>query len=201
MDVTSYGVTQPSPIEGKLRILWSGSRTHSKDLELIDGVIEPVLKRWGDRVEFVYVGAISGNGAFKYLHNGVHFEKGVDLSMYPRLLGVIKPQIVLAPLVDCDFNRAKSSIRVMEAGCLAAPVIASPVGEYAEYVRHGETGFFAETTEEWVEYLNLLIGDHLRRERMGSAGRELVTEVGDWANPKCREEWKSALSAMANLCA
>jgi glycosyltransferase involved in cell wall biosynthesis len=54
------------------------------------------------------------------------------------------------------------------------PVIANPVGVQAELVRHGETGFLAETPSEWLEAVDRLAHDTQLRRRMGRAGRRHV---------------------------
>ena len=33
----------------------------------------------------------------------------------------------------------------------ACPVVANPVGVHREMIVHGETGFLAETPDEWIE--------------------------------------------------
>jgi len=43
-------------------------------------------------------------------------------------------------------------------------------------VRHGETGFLAETTEQWVDAVGRLARDPDLRQRMGAAGRRLLEE-------------------------
>jgi glycosyltransferase involved in cell wall biosynthesis len=200
MEVASYGVSSHSPVDQKVRILWAGSNTHSKDLELADAAIDHVLTKWGtDKVEVIFVGAGNGKAFAKWLNRGLHFEPGVGLETYPKLLGFIKPQIVLAPLVDCDFNRCKSNIRCLEGFALAAPVIASPVGEYGRTVIHGETGYLASSDEDWIEALDELVGNETLREQMGNRGREYVGAYADWANPNCRGEWRQAWQRVLKL--
>ena len=56
------------------------------------------------------------------------------------------------------------------------PVVANSVGVHAEMVRHGETGFLADTCEEWVDAVARLAHDPELRRRMGAAGRRLLEE-------------------------
>jgi glycosyltransferase involved in cell wall biosynthesis len=46
------------------------------------------------------------------------------------------------------------------------------VGVNAEIVRPGETGFLAETEDEWVEHLRRLLDDAELRARLGAAARD-----------------------------
>jgi glycosyltransferase involved in cell wall biosynthesis len=54
------------------------------------------------------------------------------------------------------------------------PVVANPVGVQADLVRHGETGFLARTSAEWIEALRCLSVDPELRLRLGAAGRRRV---------------------------
>jgi hypothetical protein len=53
------------------------------------------------------------------------------------------------------------------------PVICSPTDAYRRLVRHGETGYLAETEAEWAEYLRLLRAPGLRQQ-IGDRAREAV---------------------------
>lgn len=201
MEVDSYRTKAPAPVDGKIRILWAGSRTHSKDLDLLDDPIREVMRKWGkEKVEFIFVGTAPGRSVRDYINNGLHLEPGVSLNLYPELLSVIKPHIVLAPLVNVPFNHSKSAIRPLEGFSLAAAVVASPVGEYGAVIQDGVTGLLANSTEEWVGHLDRLISDHQYRERIASNGRKWVGENGDWANPSCRTEWRAAFNRVIEVC-
>lgn len=202
LDVASYQTQEHNPVRDRIRILWSGSATHSGDLEILEPVVDQILTRYSPKqVEFVFVGSAPGGAIKNWLGKGVHMEPGVSLSIYPELLSVIKPQIVLAPLVDCEFNRAKSGIRVMEAGALAAPVVASPVGEYKVFVEEGRTGYLADTTDQWVDRIVELIETPKLREQMGNLARKRAGTEWDWANSDCRTEWRTAIQRALDLCA
>ncbi len=62
--------------------------------------------------------------------------------------------------------------------CLATgvPVVCSPAGINKEIVEDGVHGFWANTQEEWIEKLEILINDHDLRKRMGKEGRKRVIE-------------------------
>jgi len=56
------------------------------------------------------------------------------------------------------------------------PVVANPVGMQAQLVRHGKTGFLAETSEQWTEAIGRLAHDPDLRRELGRAGRQRVEE-------------------------
>jgi glycosyltransferase involved in cell wall biosynthesis len=192
--VDDYLTNSPAPVgDGPLRILWSGSTTHSGDLEIIEDAISEVLKKWTwPKVEFIFVGYCPNKLIKKHLYKGVHFENGVGLGLYPQVLHKIKPHITLAPLADITFNHSKSAIRIQEGWALASAVVSSPVGEY-DLIRNSVDGLKAKTKEEWVDCLNSLISNRELREYVATNGRKRVAEEYSWENPACREPWRKVV--------
>ena len=92
---------------------------------------------------------------------------------------------------DDDWSRGKCGLKVLQYMAAALPVVANPVGVHAEMVRHGETGFLAETTEQWVDAVARLASDRELRRRMGEAGRRLLEEKYSVARGASR--WLSIL--------
>jgi glycosyltransferase involved in cell wall biosynthesis len=77
---------------------------------------------------------------------------------------------------DDEWSRGKCGLKVLQYMAAGLPVIANPVGVHREMVRHDETGFLAETPDEWVAAAQRLMADPALRTRMGRAGRRLVEE-------------------------
>jgi glycosyltransferase involved in cell wall biosynthesis len=79
------------------------------------------------------------------------------------------------PLRPHVFNDSKSAVKALELAALGVPCIASNVGPYAGFVRHGETGFLASRRHEWHHYLQQLLDPAVRKE-MGAKARALATK-------------------------
>jgi glycosyltransferase involved in cell wall biosynthesis len=77
-------------------------------------------------------------------------------------------------LPDDAWSRGKCGLKVLQYLVAGLPVVANPVGVQLEMVRHGETGFLAETPQQWIEAVRRLADDAELRRRMGRAGRRLV---------------------------
>jgi glycosyltransferase involved in cell wall biosynthesis len=69
------------------------------------------------------------------------------------------------------WSRGKCCLKVLQYMAAGLPVVANPIGVQAHLVRHGETGFLAETPEQWSEAIGRLARDPELRRQMGLAGR------------------------------
>ncbi|WP_228518301.1 MULTISPECIES: glycosyltransferase [unclassified Gluconobacter] len=75
--------------------------------------------------------------------------------------------ISIAPLVTGNvFCEAKSEIKFFEAALSGAATVASPTGPFQRVIRHGETGFLADSPTDWYDALIALIDNPERRVRM-----------------------------------
>ena len=63
---------------------------------------------------------------------------------------------------DDPFAAGKSAFKLIEYLAAGLPAIASPVGENLRVLRDGETGYLAETPEEWTDALIRLKDDTVR---------------------------------------
>jgi glycosyltransferase involved in cell wall biosynthesis len=75
------------------------------------------------------------------------------------------------------------------------PVVANPVGVHASLVQHGETGFLATTTDEWIEAIRTLATNPELRRRMGTLARWHVE--GDYSVAAGGRLWRDLLGSFA----
>ncbi len=73
------------------------------------------------------------------------------------------------------WSQGKCGLKILQYMASGLPVVANPIGVQAELVRHGETGFLAETAQEWQEAVARLAADPCLRQRMGARARRLVS--------------------------
>ncbi|MFO8011750.1 MAG: glycosyltransferase family 4 protein [Phycisphaerae bacterium] len=85
----------------------------------------------------------------------------------------------IAPLPDTAYTRGKCGFKVVQYMAAGLPVVASPVGVQADYVRPEESGLHATGKAEWVEAIRRLAGDADLRRRFGQAGRARVEAAFD----------------------
>lgn len=75
---------------------------------------------------------------------------------------------------DDPWSRGKCALKVLQYQAAGLPVVANPVGVQRDFVTNGETGFQANTTEEWVAAIRRLAHDAGLRRRLGAVGRRRV---------------------------
>jgi glycosyltransferase involved in cell wall biosynthesis len=82
--------------------------------------------------------------------------------------------IGIMPLPDDPWERGKCAYKLIQYMACGLPVVASPVGMNSEVVDHGKNGFLANSEEDWIKYLQMLLVDAELRRTMGREGRSLV---------------------------
>lgn len=75
-----------------------------------------------------------------------------------------------------EWNKAKTSMKILEYMACAVPGVVSAFGEMPYIIQNGVNGFAVSSEDEWVEKLTLLLGDRALRERLGRAGQRTVRE-------------------------
>jgi glycosyltransferase involved in cell wall biosynthesis len=165
-----YHQQNPAPRGPMLTIGWQGTYGHRMDWYNAAPHIGRVLSRHAN-VEAHMMGSL-----FEPMHywTKTFFTPWTDVvDDYWRMVDF---DIGLAPLRDHPFNWCKSSLKALEYGAMGIPVVASAVGPYLDYVRHGETGFLVREDHEWGEYLDQLIEDADLRAELGANGHKQALE-------------------------
>ena len=82
--------------------------------------------------------------------------------------------IGLMPLMDDPWSHGKCGLKILQCLATGVPVVCSPAGINKEIIEDGVHGFWANTQEEWIEKLEILINDRDLRKKMGMEGRKRV---------------------------
>jgi glycosyltransferase involved in cell wall biosynthesis len=152
--------------DGKIRLVWIGSKNTLKYLS----EITPALEKVGSRFDNVVLRIICNH--FFDLQN-MEVEK-CRWSLQSQAGDLATSDIGLAPLPDDRFTRGKCGFKILQYAAASLPVVASPVGVNTEYVDDGITGFHASQPDEWIDRITKLVEKPELRRRMGQAGREQV---------------------------
>lgn len=123
--------------QDKPRILYAGSGAHfdvdNKDKQRDDfnHVVEAVIKT-RKRFQWVFVGAFP-LALRPYVQSGeIEFHPWQQIYSYPQKLHDLEIQMAVAPLVDNNFNRAKSDLKYIEACALGIPIACQDMCTYKD---------------------------------------------------------------------
>lgn len=167
--------------DGLFVIGWAGGVGHAGALGRIASQVMRMLDEIPDSV-FMVIGqrGFSLGDAYKDRVVSVPF---LSLEGYPRVLA--RSSVILAPVESNDFFRAKSQLRVMEAGALGIPVVADP---FYDEVSDGVDGLFARCGDDWFECVREIADQESVRDAMGQALRakaeaewDIRVRVGEWS--------------------
>lgn len=145
-----------------IRIGWAGGSSHAKDLTVLDGVMDEIYRRYGDRVQFV-LGGYDTRGTYvwwdtegNWHERAIEDHESIWVKMSDTLFGNTPKRthrvmrtlpinqygfhysqldIGVVPLQDIEFNRSKSELKLLEYGAYGVPVVASDVEPYSNAVR------------------------------------------------------------------
>ncbi len=162
---------QPAPFraEGPVCIGWSGSITTIRHFEMLIPVYKRLKAIFGDNICFKVV----GDGSFRNEELGI---KGIAWNKADELLQLSSMDIGVMPLPNDEWAKGKCGLKGLQYMAMSIATVMSPVGVNTEIIQDGENGFLADTDEEWVNKLSLLIQDAALRRRLGEAGRQTTVE-------------------------
>lgn len=146
-------------------IVWIGSPSTAAYLQ----VIREPLRVLATRIPYVL--RVIGGGAVDL--PGVQVE-AVDWTEATEVENISVCQVGIMPLIDSLWERGKCGYKLIQYMACGLPVVASGVGVNPEIVRHGENGFVANTSDEWVAALEQLLLSATLRQQMGTVGRQRV---------------------------
>jgi GT2 family glycosyltransferase/glycosyltransferase involved in cell wall biosynthesis len=133
-----------SSTKRRLRVLWAGASQHKQDLEILRDVIVQTHQRY----QWVFFG---DQPADLPSDIEIEFHPPVDFVEYVKKLESLEADVALAPLVDNEFNRHKSPLKLLEFGVLGVSVIASDVGPYRD-----APIALCRDTESWLANLQIM---------------------------------------------
>jgi len=161
----------------KFRIGYMGGNTHIYDVKLLSGMYKKLLP-YKDKIEFVifgfphsktgkeydifraYVNTISGHRELR-----IYKEKTSDVFNYLDLYN--KCDMFIAPLVNDEFNRCKSELKIVEAGWFYKVIASSDMSAYNKVIEHKKTGYLCKNANDFAKAIiyqfenRLTVGENL----------------------------------------
>lgn len=172
IDLNRYPVADQAPTvalasDGIPRIVWIGSPSTARYLQLLR---EP-LRVLAERQSFVL--RVIGGGEVDL--PGVPLEI-MQWSEDTEVECISACDVGVMPLVDSLWEQGKCGYKLIQYMACGLPVVASRVGVNPEIVHHGDNGFLAADSHEWVSALGKLLADRALRTQMGMKGRHYVEQ-------------------------
>lgn len=165
----------------EIRIGWSGSASHWENLKFIEKPLLAILKKY-PQTTFYFTGLFGDLFKGEGMQNRIRTVGFTDLDFYGKLLKETNLDIALAPLTDCDFNRAKSNLRILEYATCKYPVVASDVHPYRTFKKEA---ILCKEKEDWYEALErLVLNEAKRKEIAEKTYRKAKKEYNVWSNCK-----------------
>ncbi len=156
--------------EDKIKIGYSGSISHTYDIEIAYPAIKALKKKYS--VYFEILG---------FQHDFCKYKKPVKVYKYYEALASLNADIMICPLEDTEFNRCKSPLKFLESSMTGAAVLASNVYPYKREMKKD----WLVNDDEWYARLEELILNKEKREQMAKEQREWILK-----NRDIRNNWK-----------
>lgn len=170
---------EPEPVQGgsaRITIGYMGGQTHQADLDFIGEVLIRIYKKYPDLVKYKFWGAKPPAELLELSSTEWIAINQEDYARFTAFFSQQECDIFIAPLLDEEFNRAKSSLKFLEYAVLGAAGVYSQLPPYEDIVEHGVNGFLAKNHQDWEEHLVELIENPSLREQIALAAQKTVKD-------------------------
>ncbi|MFQ5707895.1 MAG: glycosyltransferase family 4 protein [bacterium] len=150
-----------------LVIGWAGTASGLVYLRNLEKVLEQLSQRYDFHLKIICTDTIPLRNV-KVTH--------CQWSLENEIRDLQSLDIGIMPLPDSEFEKGKGGFKLIQYMGVGVPVVCSPVGVNSEIVQDGINGFLAETENEWLEKLSLLLENEEIREKVGKKGRESIQD-------------------------
>jgi glycosyltransferase involved in cell wall biosynthesis len=176
IDAALYRPEKKNRSNGKIVVGWTGSSTSQTHLEMFAQTLRQLLARRD--VEFRVISdrepVLPG---ISYVWRAWSPQTEVqDLSDF---------DIGIMPIPDDEWARGKCALKALQYMAMGVPAICSPVGANNEVIQHGDNGFLASSTAEWISCFETLVDDSRLRHRLGANAR--LTVERSYSMNRCAE--------------
>jgi len=157
-----------------VKLIYIAGQSHYPDLELIEPALLNISNKYGSKVEFIFYGV--EHPILKLLNNAVHIpSKTYEYKSFAEDVNYLDAAIGIAPLVDNQFNDAKSELKFFEYSAIGLAGVFSNVAAYNQAVEGGVTGLLSASQDDWEKNLSLLIdNENYRRTIAMNAQQEVA---------------------------
>jgi glycosyltransferase involved in cell wall biosynthesis len=167
VDLSRYPLRQTWSERDQVVIGWIGIPATAELLKPLISVFQKLQQHFPQLV-FRFIGTGPNFPANGFNADFPHWSEQTEAGLLERC------DIGIMPMPDNNFTRGKCGLKLIQYMASSMPVVASPVGANCEIVTEDETGFFANSDEQWFAKLKTLIEAPRLRHEFGTAGRAKV---------------------------
>lgn len=168
IDADRYYYINNKKQDEKITIGWIGSVTTVDFLNILKNAFIELLKHSNN----VILKIVGGNFYIENLPNIISKQ----WSLVEEIEDLRSFDIGIMPMSDNEWTMGKCGFKAILYMSMGIPCVCSPVGVNKEIIIEGVNGFLADTQDEWVRKLSLLIQDSQLRQRISLRGRKTVEE-------------------------
>lgn len=149
-------------------LVWIGSSSTRRYLDFLT----PALERLGQQFPDLTLKVISD---FQF-HLDAMEVNNVPWSLQAEAVELASSDIGIAPMIDDPWTRGKCALKVLQYMAVGLPVVSSRCGANEEVVIDAETGYLADSEEDWCQAVGKLLNDVELARQLGQAGRRRVAQ-------------------------
>ncbi len=165
-ELRGFDSAQP---DKKIVIGWSGSISTIKHFEMAIPALKQIQNKYPDKIEIHVIGQGS------YTHPEIKvISKNWSSTTEVDDLNCFDIGIMSLP--NDEWVKGKCGLKGLSYMACGVATVMSNVGVNSDIIEHGKNGFLAQTEQEWVNCLSILIENSDTRHKIGEAGRETVVK-------------------------
>ncbi len=161
----------------QVTIGWIGSAKTLKHLEIVAQPLDYLAQKYPSMV-FRIIGFANSKNEIPHFNNlPLELIPSIPYKDVPHAIS--KFDIGLMPLIGDEWDKGKCAGKALEYMAAGVPCVASDFGENPFVIKDGDNGFLANSEDDWVEKIELLILNPDIRKEVGIQGRETVLQSFD----------------------
>ena len=173
-------------VQSEFVIGWIGSFWTTKYLKIVEKVLAELSKDYPIKLKLI--GADRNYTPREIPTEHISWSLQTEKEVLPSFdLGIM-------PLSDDEYAKGKGGYKLLQYMAAGLPAIASPVGINREIIQENETGFLAQSEEEWKKNILYLIQNQNICRNFGQRSREICEQK--YSRIVCFEKYKSVLDSL-----
>ena len=163
VETTAYPFRQKHPTANAFELVWIGSSSTLNSLKLI----EPCLEAIGEAFPQVQLKIICDRfPVFKKLRT-----LECPWTAREEIQNICQANVGICHMPDDRWSEGKCGLKLLQYMAAGLPSIANPVGVHKEIIIHGQTGFLADTKDQWLDAVAKLLNNSTLQREMGQQAR------------------------------